>query len=145
MGVFTDEKIMDKDGNLVDAEPELTGKVILVYFSAHWCPPCRGFTPMLKDCYEDLEGKPLAIVFVSSDRSKEEMDSYYKESHGEWYRAQHGSELANKLKENCNVRGIPTLAVVDGDGNMLDQSARSDVETGPPSKAFEKWQKLSQK
>ncbi len=21
-------------------------KVIGIYFSAHWCPPCRGFTPV---------------------------------------------------------------------------------------------------
>ena len=26
--------------------------LVLYYFSAHWCPPCRQFTPMLKDFYE---------------------------------------------------------------------------------------------
>ena len=26
--------------------------VICFYFSAHWCPPCRGFTPILKTFYE---------------------------------------------------------------------------------------------
>ena len=30
-------------------------KVVVIYFSAHWCPPCRAFTPILKDFYEVRE------------------------------------------------------------------------------------------
>lgn len=26
--------------------------IICIYFSAHWCPPCRGFTPILKNFYD---------------------------------------------------------------------------------------------
>ena len=26
--------------------------IVCFYFSAHWCPPCRGFTPVLKKFYE---------------------------------------------------------------------------------------------
>ena len=51
-----------------------------VYFSAHWCPPCRGFTPVLAEFYKkwvEEEGKSLEIVFVSSDRDQEAFDEYY--------------------------------------------------------------------
>ena len=65
--------------------------LVLYYFSAHWCPPCRQFTPMLKDFYEVTrllmkvknkyvcqEAEGIEIVFVSSDRSAEDMTSYMK-------------------------------------------------------------------
>ena len=52
-------------------------QVIAVYFSAHWCPPCRGFTPMLKEFWDDNKNKGLVIIFVSSDRSEDDMLSYF--------------------------------------------------------------------
>lgn len=52
-----------------------------VYFSAHWCPPCRAFTPHLAKKYETWKnaGHPFEIIFVSSDRDQSSFDDYYKE------------------------------------------------------------------
>ena len=56
------------------AKEALAGKVKLIYFSAHWCGPCRGFTPQLAKTYEALKaaGKNMELVFVSSDRGEED-------------------------------------------------------------------------
>jgi hypothetical protein len=50
---------------------EATLLLVQPSLAAHWCPPCRGFTPKLADYYRKVTGadKNLEIVFVSFDRS----------------------------------------------------------------------------
>eukprot|EP00662_Eupelagonemidae_sp_cell21_P049988 gene49988-43271_t len=50
----------------------LKGKAgVLVYFSAHWCPPCRGFTPKLAEFHKKhARARNFEIVFVSSDQDE---------------------------------------------------------------------------
>ena len=53
MDFMKGQNLVKADGSSQSADSALKGKdVILFYFSAHWCPPCRGFTPILKDFYE---------------------------------------------------------------------------------------------
>ena len=53
MDIIKGQNLVKADGSSVAADAALGGKkIVLIYFSAHWCPPCRAFTPMLKDFYE---------------------------------------------------------------------------------------------
>jgi len=47
---------IDSDGNR-HAMSELDGKYLMLYFSAHWCPPCMRFTPKLSKAYTALKQK----------------------------------------------------------------------------------------
>ena len=43
---------MKKDESVVGADSALADKKLIgFYFSAHWCPPCRLFTPVLAEFY----------------------------------------------------------------------------------------------
>lgn len=57
------------------------GKVVGVYISGHWCPPCKLFTPILAEWYEDFKAGPngdkLEIIFLSSDKSEVEFMRYF--------------------------------------------------------------------
>jgi nucleoredoxin len=68
-------------GGKLTKEVDLSGKVVAVYFSAHWCPPCRAFTPTLIKAYQDAKaaGTPFELVFVSSDEDQEGFDEYTKD------------------------------------------------------------------
>ena len=131
--------LIKADGSKVEAEKALENKdLVLYYFSAHWCPPCRQFTPMLADFYGEVSDE-LEIVFVSSDRSPEDMTSFMKKSHGDWCGVEHNSALANDLKQKYGVQGIPMLVVVKKDGTLVTKDGRSHVMGKQPKQAVQGW------
>ncbi|XP_039620658.1 uncharacterized protein LOC120536401 [Polypterus senegalus] len=71
--IFSGRSLFNKDRDIVDPEDALRNKVVGLYFSAGWFPPCRDFTPILCDFYTELveESDPPAqfeIVFISWTR-----------------------------------------------------------------------------
>ena len=53
MDSLAGQKLVKADGSSAAADAAMADKeLILYYFSAHWCPPCRQFTPLLKDFYD---------------------------------------------------------------------------------------------
>ena len=108
-----------------------SSKAILFYASAHWCGPCRAFTPILKGFYEAAKahGAELEIIFLSSDRSEKDMISYYKESHGSWLAVPFFSPQRQFLSTHFNVRGIPSLVLLNrGTMQPAEVDARSLVQ-----------------
>ncbi|XP_023349779.1 nucleoredoxin-like protein 2 [Eurytemora carolleeae] len=141
MDCLTGQQLLKKDGTVVSADSALADKKIIgFYFSAHWCPPCRLFTPALAEFYTDLvsNGEPFEIIFISSDNSPEELMTYMKESHGDWLAVQHGTVLSQDLKKKFQVSGIPTLIILNRDNDLITKTGRSEVtEKGPL--VFQKW------
>merc|ERR1712061_79222 len=142
MDSLTGATLVKSDGSSVAADAALANSdLVLYYFSAHWCPPCRQFTPMLKDFYDEVHESGVEIVFVSSDRSPEDMLSYMKESHGDWLACQHNSAVANQLKQKYGVSGIPMLVVCKKDGTVVTKDGRSHVMSKSPKQAVGDWKK----
>ncbi|KAI1697238.1 thioredoxin-like domain-containing protein [Ditylenchus destructor] len=118
----------------------LNGKLVALYFSAHWCPPCRKFTPVLKDFYEEVtSNEQFEIVFVSSDRNASDLQAYLNEAHGKWLYIPYGDKNIQTLGTKYGVSGIPVLAVVKPDGTAITLDGRSDVQNKAPNAAISAW------
>ena len=101
--------------NVEDFEPS---KYYAIYFSAHWCPPCRAFTPKLVETYNDLKQNNGAfeLIFASSDKDRGAMEGYMEWGSMPW--------LALKFSAKDDLdrfasRGIPYMVIVDREGNKL--------------------------
>merc|ERR1712093_703461 len=115
--VLTGAKIIG-DGQELKGE-SLLGKVFAFYFSAHWCPPCRGFTPQLAEWYsKDLKSKGLEVVFVSSDKDQQQFEDYFKDM--PWLALDFEDRKRKaQLSSMFGVRGIPALVIIDTDGSVI--------------------------
>jgi len=122
------DKFVTADGSEVSSD-KLAGKTVGIYFSAHWCPPCRRFTPMLVKTVNKLkkDGKDFEVVFVSLDQSKKDMQVYMTEAKMPWYALPFTSAKKQSLLINYSVRGIPALIVVDKDGKKITDNGRIEV------------------
>uniref|UniRef100_A0A023FH01 Thioredoxin domain-containing protein n=1 Tax=Amblyomma cajennense TaxID=34607 RepID=A0A023FH01_AMBCJ len=142
MDMFKGKTLVRKDGSECQAEDALgSTKVVALYFSAHWCPPCRMFTPVLAEAYKEMKDESAAsveVIFVSSDRANSDMLSYMKESHGDWYAVKFGDPFQQELKTKYGISGIPTLIVVKRDGTVITANGRGDIQTQGP-RAFVDW------
>jgi len=127
-------ELVTKAGTAKTADA-LAGKdVVGLYFSAHWCPPCRNFTPLLGKFYEAKKaaGASFEIVFVSSDKDAKAFAEYYGEQ-ASWTALPFGDrKKKEELSKKYKVRGIPTFVVVDGKtGETITLDGREGVSNEP--------------
>ena len=128
----------------VSAQAALAGKsVVALYFSAHWCGPCRQFTPMLLQLHRQARaaGRSFEVLFCSADHSESEFLSYYAGSAAaggmgaEWpaVEFEDDSQAREHLMGQFQVSGIPRLCVLSGHtGRVIVDNAAA---AGPLSMA----------
>jgi len=131
--LFAGAKVVDKSGNAISLKQAAAGKKALaLYFSAHWCPPCRGFTPKLAEWYsKDLKSKGLEVVFVSWDKTPEAFKDYYGEQ--PWLALDYADrKTSTKLGSLFKVDGIPSLTILDpNDFSVINSEGRSAASSDP--------------
>ncbi len=125
-------ELVASDGTPVKDSYIAEKPLVLIYFSAHWCPPCRTFTPRLVSYY-NKNRKPwnFAVIFVSSDRSEAEMYDYMREANMPWAAVKYRGAAHKALEQAYAGRGIPCLVLVDEKGKILADSFDGDKYLGP--------------
>lgn len=139
-------ELLRRDGSKVATTTALAGKrAVALYFSAHWCGPCREFSPFLARAYSlHLQAKGLEVVFVSSDNSQGEFMEYFNTM--PWLALPLDSSFMRKAGKVKASGGIPELVILDATtGKVLTSDGRGEVLRDPkgenfPWKAPELWE-----
>ena len=105
-----------------------SNKSIALYFSASWCPPCRAFSPKLSEAYAEYkkrsDGDDLELIFVSSDSDVDAFNDYHKKITFPALPFER-RDLKQSLSERFGVQGIPTLILMDAEGNQIHDKDES--------------------
>jgi len=121
--------LLGKDGNVIPSSELGKKKLVGLYFSAHWCAPCRQFTPSLVQSYNEWQkaGEDIEIVFVSSDTDKRSMQKYMQEAKMPWMAVPYSERTQKRISDQFGVRGIPMLVILDSKGKVIAKDARMVV------------------
>jgi len=109
---------------------DLKGKVIGLFFSAEWCPPCRTFTPILEK-FRAANKADFEVVLVSGDGSAKAQQAYMQKYSMEWPAIPFEAPQRNGAFDRFGVRGIPALVVVDANGKLLERDGRGQIANNP--------------
>jgi nucleoredoxin len=108
-------------------------KLIAFYFSAHWCAPCRKFTPQLVDYYNRVAAQhpEFEIVFYSLDKSSFAFETYMREANMPWLAIDYAKVKGKEAIGKNAGDGIPSLVLVDSAGNVISSSHSGSQNFGP--------------
>jgi nucleoredoxin len=108
-------------------------KVIGLYFSADWCGPCRQFTPELVQFYKKMNARrgkkdQFEIIWISRCRDVDSYGQYFTQMN--WMALPHeeaAGQRGQMLGEKYQVKGIPSLVLLDDLGQVITLDARNKI------------------
>ena len=110
----------DIEGEDIDGKPmklsEYRGKVVMLVFWGTWCGPCMGLVPHEKVLVERLKDRPFALLGINSDSDREKLKVATVEKGISWRSWWDGGSLSGPIANRWNVRGWPTIIILDKAG-----------------------------
>jgi thiol-disulfide isomerase/thioredoxin len=121
-----DFTLEDLSGNLVTLS-SMKGRPVLLDFWASWCGPCRAEMPVIERLHRDYAQRGLVVIGVDVGEPRDKVARFI-EREGYSYTVVLDRDLEAAML--YDARALPTLVVIDGDGNVTayGHGTRSEAE-----------------
>lgn len=114
-------ELKDQNGKVVSLK-QFKGNYLLIDFWASWCPDCRRISPNIEKIAQKYSPKGLKVLGISFDTDKEAWLKYINKN-GTPKHETHVCEFKkmkdSKVAKDYGVKWIPSLYVIDKNGNVL--------------------------
>ncbi len=118
-------QLLTIDDKELELESFRKDKVVLMVFSATWCPACRHEIPLLKEYYNEFKDDGLEVLNIDIQESKKKVSSFVGKNKINYPVILDSTAAVAMLYK---VRGIPLNIILDKDGIIKYR------ENAPPSK-----------
>jgi peroxiredoxin len=115
------------DGREVDLA-KLKGKVVLIEFWSTSCGPCIGEMPAVKAAYQRFHERGFEIVAISLDDKESVLRKFVAKKNLPWPQHFDGKGWENQFALRYGIFAIPTMWLVDKQGNLRVTEARFRLE-----------------
>jgi len=117
---------------------DLQGKVVVMDFWATWCGPCVAALPEMKKLYEKYKSRDdFVMVGVSLDHDKEKVVKFCEERQIAWLQLfEANKNWGNSVARAFEIRGIPSVWVIDKEGNVAGIDLHGEAIERAVEKSF---------
>ena len=113
-------------GTAIDGKPvaieSLRGRPVLVHYWATWCEPCKVDIAQIRELYAKYGPKKFAVVGIALDSNKAELAKFLAAKPIPWPQLHEAGGLDGRLAEELGVLTLPTMILIDADGNVVDRN-----------------------
>lgn len=126
----------DVEGNDLDGIKfrlsDYRGKVVMLDFWGHWCPPCRAMYAHEQEINRKLADRPFVLLGVNSDGDLETAQEAVSSESLSWRHFWNGPEgTAGPIASQWNIEDWPTIYLIDGNGVIrYRQVLGEDIDRG---------------
>ena len=104
---------------------DFEGKFVIVDFFATWCQPCLSEVPRLKKHYEKYQQRGLAVLGISLDQDKKQLNKYLADAELPWPIIHDQNDDPMKtLQMQFGVSQLPTVLLLNKEGTVVSLEAR---------------------
>ena len=108
-----DFKLSLLDGGEIELSALKGKNVVLLDFWATWCGPCRQVMPALDRVSKDYASKGVRYLAVNLREEPDKINAFLKQA---GLKLEVPLDKDGKVAGSYNVRGIPTMVIVDKEG-----------------------------
>ena len=111
------------------------GKVVMLDFWGHWCPPCRAMYGHEQELTQNLSDQPFVLLGVNSDAKKQTAIDAVRSENLSWRHFWNGPRgTRGPISKQWNVEGWPTVYLIDQHGvirykEVLGENIDLGIET----------------
>ncbi|KAL1518326.1 hypothetical protein ABEB36_001965 [Hypothenemus hampei] len=130
MDMLEGKNVMSKDGSLHPIKNVLKKKRLLIYLFTASFVNRPEFMQKLKNVYQEnlKRNTGMEIIYVTSDTEEKNFKHDFTIRQGPWLAIPFKDTVAIELRYKYEISSLPTLVVVNKEGEIITRSGREELE-----------------